>query len=142
MVRCINKPMYVTVAKKHLKDCGSDQISLTSENASLKNYVLIVFTLFLFRSLMQTGKRIYPKAQILLLKWTLEQLKELFLASGGIVVCKFRPPIVLIWSFQRVMLSVTRRSFCYWSIQCCLDCHTFSISTVLLHYLGCKELLK
>ena len=33
--------MYVTVAKKHLKDCGSDQISLTSENANLKNYVLM-----------------------------------------------------------------------------------------------------
>ena len=42
MVRCINKPMYVTVAKEHLKDCGSDQISLTSENAYLKNYVFEV----------------------------------------------------------------------------------------------------
>ena len=31
--------MYVTVAKKHFKDCGSDQISLTLEKANLKNYV-------------------------------------------------------------------------------------------------------
>ena len=40
-MRCIDKPMYVTVAKKHSKDCGSDQISLTSENANLKNYVFV-----------------------------------------------------------------------------------------------------
>ena len=41
-MRCIDKPMYVTVAKKGLKDCGTDQISLTSENANLKDYVLII----------------------------------------------------------------------------------------------------
>ena len=29
--------MDVTVAKEHLKDSGSDQINLTSENAYLKN---------------------------------------------------------------------------------------------------------
>ena len=34
--------MYATVAKGHLKDCGSDQINLTSENAYLKNYVFLV----------------------------------------------------------------------------------------------------
>ena len=36
----MNKPTYAIVAKKHLKNCGADQICPTSENAYLKNYVL------------------------------------------------------------------------------------------------------
>ena len=50
MVGCINKPMYVTVAKERLKDFGTDKISLTSENAYLKNYVFVLFNELLFSS--------------------------------------------------------------------------------------------
>ena len=34
--RCMNKPTYMKVAKKHLKECDVDQIGLTSENAHYK----------------------------------------------------------------------------------------------------------